>query len=335
MGHADRGPARSGRGAPRARRGPLRPRQGQGAHRRVPRGAEAEGRHEGADPVLRRPARRRQDVARPVDRARDEPQVRAHLARRRARRGRDPRPPPHLHRRDAGPHRPGAEAGGSANPVFMLDEIDKVGVGFQGDPAAALLEVLDPAQNHSVPRPLPRDARSTCRKVLFIATANQLGTIHPALLDRMEIISLTGYTEEEKLHIARRYLVPRQLDRARAGGRRQLEITDAALQPRDHRRVHARGRRAQPRAADRHRRPQGRGPRRQPSPRRELRRRSRRRVDAEEVPDYLGPPRFRREVVVPHVAARRRHRRRLDRERAATCCSSRRACCPAGTDTSS
>ena len=69
-------------------------------------------RDEGADPLLRRPARRRQDVARPVDRARDEPQVRPHLARRRARRGRDPRPPPHLHRRDARAHRAGAEAGG-------------------------------------------------------------------------------------------------------------------------------------------------------------------------------------------------------------------------------
>ena len=70
-----------------------------------------EGRHEGADPLLRRPARRRQDLARPVDRAGDEPQVRAHLARRRARRSGDPRPPPHLHRLDARPHRPGAEAG--------------------------------------------------------------------------------------------------------------------------------------------------------------------------------------------------------------------------------
>jgi len=116
---------------------------------------------------------------------------------------------------------------GSMNPVFMLDEIDKVSAGFQGDPAAALLEVLDPAQNHSF-RDHYLEITVDLSRVLFIATSNQLGTIHPALLDRMEIIALGGYTEEEKVHIARKYLLPRQVsDHGLPDG--AMEITDAAL----------------------------------------------------------------------------------------------------------
>src|SRR5438309_8650391 len=117
---------------------------------------------------------------------------------------------------------------GAMNPVFMLDEIDKItSGGFQGDPAAALLEVLDTAQNHSF-RDHYLEINVDLSRVLFIATSNQLGTVHPALLDRMEILQLSGYSEEEKLHIARQYLIPRQLEEngLQPG---QLPITDAAL----------------------------------------------------------------------------------------------------------
>jgi ATP-dependent Lon protease len=116
---------------------------------------------------------------------------------------------------------------GAMNPVFMLDEIDKIGVGYQGDPAAALLEVLDPAQNHAF-RDHYLEINLDLSKVLFIATANQLGTIHPALIDRMEVISLSGYSEEEKLHIARRYLIPRQLEEHGLQND-QVQIGDDAL----------------------------------------------------------------------------------------------------------
>ncbi|MHA3704063.1 endopeptidase La [Jatrophihabitans sp. YIM 134969] len=116
---------------------------------------------------------------------------------------------------------------GSMNPVVLLDEIDKVGSDFRGDPAAALLEVLDPAQNHTF-RDHYLDLDLDLSDVVFLATANVADTIPGPLLDRMELVSLDGYTEAEKTSIARKHLLPRQLQRA-ALGADDVVITDEVL----------------------------------------------------------------------------------------------------------
>jgi len=190
----------------------------------------------------------------------------------------------------------GLRKAGTRNPVFMLDEIDKLNASHQGDPSSALLEVLDPEQNGTfrdnyIAQPFDLS------RVLFIATANVLETIPGPLRDRMEIIQLTGYTEEEKLQIAQRYLVQRQM-KANGLNEAQVQITDAALKRVIHEYTRESGCRNLEREIG------------------ALMRRAAMRIaegtttsvkiDADDVPDILGPTRFENDVAqrtsVPGVA---------------------------------
>ena len=143
----------------------------------------------------------------------------------------------------------------SANPLLLIDEIDKMGADWRGDPVDARCSRCSTRSRTATFRDHYLDLPFDLSKVLFICTANTLDTIPGPLLDRMDVIQLSGYTEDEKLGIAKRYLLPKQLE-AHGLKRSQLDALghDAAH---DHPRVHARGRRAQPRAADRRRLPQG------------------------------------------------------------------------------
>ncbi len=179
---------------------------------------------------------------------------------------------------------------GARNPVLMIDEVDKVGADFRGDPSAALLEVLDPAQNQTFTDhylAVPFDLS----QVLFIATANQMDTVTPALRDRMEVIELQGYTTAEKLEIGKRHLLPRQIDEHGLKGRRVRFEDDALRMIVEHYTRESGVRNLERRVASVCRGLAAKVARGK---------RVRRTVRADDLAEYLGPARFEPEVVAGH-----------------------------------
>ncbi|MEJ7751093.1 MAG: endopeptidase La [Thermoleophilaceae bacterium] len=176
---------------------------------------------------------------------------------------------------------------GSNNPVLMIDEIDKMGTDFRGDPSSAMLEVLDPEQNSSF-RDHYLDLQFDLSKVFFITTANQLDPIPAPLRDRMEMIELSGYTEQEKLEIAKRYLVPRQTEQSGLG-KSKIEFTDPALRMV----IEGYTREAGVRNLERQ---LGRVARKVAREYAEGTRKSKRTVGPKAVGELLGPPRFQADV---------------------------------------